>query len=61
MDIRVFYCFEYHTIIQQIHQSFVPGRYAGDTAFNRPVKTTGLAGGLHHPYKGLLPACARKA
>ncbi|MDM8135564.1 hypothetical protein QUW07_09085, partial [[Clostridium] symbiosum] len=35
LDIRVFYCFEYHTIIQQIHQSFVPGRYAGDTAFNR--------------------------
>ena len=26
-----------------------------------PVKTTGLAGGLHHPYKGILPACARKA
>ena len=25
------------------------------------VKTTGLAGGLHCPYKGLLPACARKA
>ncbi len=25
------------------------------------VKTTGLAGGLHCPYKGLLPTCARKA
>jgi hypothetical protein len=26
-----------------------------------PVRTTGLAGGLLHPYKGLVPACARKA
>ena len=25
------------------------------------VRTTGLAGGLLNPYKGLLPACARKA
>ncbi len=25
------------------------------------VRTTGLAGGLLSPYKGLLPACARKA
>ena len=25
------------------------------------VKTTGLAGGLHSPYKGIFPACARKA
>ena len=25
------------------------------------VRTTGLAGGLLCPYKGLLPACARKA
>ena len=28
---------------------------------NLRVKTTGLAGGLFCPYKGLLPACARKA
>lgn len=27
----------------------------------KEVKTTGLAGGLSRPYKGLLPACARKA
>ena len=25
------------------------------------VRTTGVAGGLLHPYKGLIPACARKA
>ena len=25
------------------------------------VRTTGLAGGLLHPCKGLIPACARKA
>jgi hypothetical protein len=25
------------------------------------IMTTGLAGGLLCPYKGLLPACARKA
>ena len=25
------------------------------------IMTTGLAGGLHCPYKGLIPACARKA
>ena len=25
------------------------------------IITTGLAGGLHCPYKGLIPACARKA
>ena len=25
------------------------------------VKTTGLAGGLHSPYKGIFPTCARKA
>jgi len=25
------------------------------------VNTTGLAGGLLHPYKGIFPACARKA
>ena len=29
--------------------------------FYNPVKTTGLAGGLFCPYKGLLPAYARKA
>ena len=27
----------------------------------KTVKTTGLAGGLFCPYKGLFPACARKA
>ena len=30
-------------------------------AYIDAVKTTGLAGGLFCPYKGLLPACARKA
>ncbi len=30
-------------------------------SFLAVVKTTGLAGGLHCPYKGLLPTCARKA
>ncbi len=29
-------------------------------ANNVLVRTTGLAGGLLSPYKGLLPACARK-
>ena len=24
------------------------------------IRTTGLAGGLHQPYKGMLPACPKK-
>ena len=34
-----------------------------EALFLRPykVRTTGLAGGLLSPYKGLFPACARKA
>ena len=35
--------------------------FCGVSFFLAIVKTTGLAGGLFCPYKGLLSACARKA
>jgi len=38
-----------------------PGFYIRFPLSTIEIMTTGLAGGLLCPYKGLLPACARKA
>ena len=50
-------CISYHLICHGISLS-IPFRRKPVLPPCCTVKTTGLAGGLHCPYKGLLPACA---